>query len=198
MLPCICSVTDHRWHQNVVIVSRRLSLDFITQSYSCNQQSEIFVTSNISGDVKSKQTCDDKKAPVRNQRSDNSVRRQLGQLSRKLENKRAERSDITSSQKIVNQQCLVYHFRCDLCDADYVCYTCRHLYQHIEEHKGSAIRKLVRHQQGRDPSDISLTFNILRKCQRKFDCLIYEMLFTKELKLTLNKQSDSIRAKLFL
>jgi len=40
---------------------------------------------------------------------------------------------------------------------------------------------------------------ILRSCcQSKFDCLIYEMLFIKELKPTLNKQSDSIRAKIFI
>ena len=51
---------------------------------------------------------------------------------------------------------------------------------------------------GRDPRDISRSFKILQKCQSKFDCLIYEMLFTKELKPTLNTQSDSIRAKLFL
>ena len=79
--------------------------------------------------------------------------------------------------------------KCDLCDADYVGYTCRHLYRRIEEHKGSAIRKQVRDQHGRDPSDISLRFKILRKCQTKFDCLIYEMLFIKELKPTLNTQS---------
>ena len=38
----------------------------------------------------------------------------------------------------------------------------------------------------------------LRKCQHKFDCLIFEMFFIKDLKPTLNKQSDSIRAKLFV
>ena len=102
-----------------------------------------------------------------------------------------------SKPPLVSQQCVVYHFKCDLCDADYVGYTCRHLYQRIEEHKGSAIGKDVRDQHGRDPSDISLRFKILRKCQSKFDCLIYEMLFIKELKPTLNTQSDSIRAKLF-
>ncbi|KAL9976956.1 hypothetical protein ACROYT_G014305 [Oculina patagonica] len=36
------------------------------------------------------------------------------------------------------------------------------------------------------------------RCQIKFDCLIYEMFFIKELKPTLNKQCDSIRAKLFV
>ena len=29
---------------------------------------------------------------------------------------------------IVNRQCVVYRFSCDLCDADYVGYTARHLY----------------------------------------------------------------------
>ena len=32
----------------------------------------------------------------------------------------------------------------------------------------------------------------------RLSCLIYEMLFIKELQETLNTQSDSIRAKLFL
>ena len=40
---------------------------------------------------------------------------------------------------IVNQQCVIYHFLCDLCDADYVGYTARHLHQRIAEHKNSAI-----------------------------------------------------------
>ena len=39
---------------------------------------------------------------------------------------------------IVNKQCVVYHFSCDLCDADYVGYTARHLHQPIVEHKNSA------------------------------------------------------------
>ena len=174
-------------------VSRRLSLDFITQSHFCNQHAirDNFATAKVSGDVRSKKACDDKKAPVRitlpfkDQRSANSVRRQLGELSRKIgkdvhpvytirkigPNIRPEES----KAPIVNQLCVVYHFKCDLCDADYVGYTRRHLYQRIEEHKRSAIGKHVRDQHGRDPSDISLRFKILRKCQSKFDCLIYEM-----------------------
>ena len=35
---------------------------------------------------------------------------------------------------IVNQQCVVYKFQCDLCDASYVVYTLRHLHQHAVEH----------------------------------------------------------------
>ena len=48
------------------------------------------------------------------------------------------------------------------------------------------------------PDDIAQFFKILKKCQSKFDCLIFEMFFIKELKPTLNKQCDSIRAKLFV
>ena len=40
-------------------------------------------------------------------------------------------------------------------------------------------------------------FSVLRKCRSKFDCLIFEMLFIKELKSGLNTQKDSICAKLF-
>ena len=41
-------------------------------------------------------------------------------------------------------------------------------------------------------------FSVLRKCRTTFDCLIFEMLFIKELKPGLNTQKDSIRAKLFM
>ena len=37
---------------------------------------------------------------------------------------------------------------------------------------------------------------VLKKCQGKFDCLVYEMLFIQELRPSLNTQSDSISAKL--
>ena len=69
----------------------------------------------------------------------------------------------------------------------------------IEKHKGSSsIGNHSKEQHGTVPSDIYRDFKILRKCQSEFNCLIYEMLFAKELKPTLNKQSDSICAKLFM
>ena len=43
---------------------------------------------------------------------------------------------------IVNQQCVVYHFVSHLCDADYVGYTARHLFQRVAEHKNSAIENI--------------------------------------------------------
>ena len=92
---------------------------------------------------------------------------------------------------IVNNQCVVYKFECDLCDADYVGYTTRHLHQpikigrHLEEH-------------GLSKTDLDdKQFSVLKKCRSKFDCLIFEMLFIKELNPHLNTQKDSIRAKFF-
>jgi hypothetical protein len=43
--------------------------------------------------------------------------------------------------QIINRQCVVYKFQCDLCDADYICFTARHLHQRIAEHKSSTIGK---------------------------------------------------------
>ena len=81
-----------------------------------------FVTAKVSGDVRSKQTCDDKKAPVRiilpfkDQRSANSVRRHLGELSCKIGKhihpvytSRKIGSNIKlkeSKSPILNQQCV--------------------------------------------------------------------------------------------
>ena len=46
---------------------------------------------------------------------------------------------ITTKQRMRLQGMLVYKFKCDLCDADYFGYTCRHLHQRIDEHKGSVV-----------------------------------------------------------
>ena len=99
---------------------------------------------------------------------------------------------------IVNQQCVVYRFVCDLCDADYVGYTARHLFQRVAEHKNSAIGKHFHEAHGRRDRLNESHFKILRKCQGKFDCLVFEMLYIKKFKPNLNVQSDSIRAKLFV
>ena len=39
---------------------------------------------------------------------------------------------------IVTQQCVVYLFKCDLCDADYVGYTKGHLHKRVEGHRQKA------------------------------------------------------------
>ena len=98
---------------------------------------------------------------------------------------------------IVNQQCVGYKFAWDLCDADYIGYTGRHLHQRIAEHKYSAIGKHLLEVHGDKNLLNEGQFRVLKKCHEKFDCLVYEMLFIKELRPSRNTQSDSISAKLF-
>ena len=145
--------------------------------------------------------------PFKDQKSADSVRRQLRSLGktigRKIQpiytNKKVAAEFPTAETKpaLVNQQCVVYHFKCDLCDADYVGYTCRHLHHCTDEHKSSVVGEHMVEQHGENAKNIEKSFKVLRKCRGKYECLLYEMLFMKELKPSLNKQSDSIRSKLF-
>ena len=145
--------------------------------------------------------------PFKDQRSAHVVRRQLSDLGKKISSdlrpvftskKIADDIKVTEAKPpLINQQCVVYKFKCDLCDADYVGYTCRHLFQRIEEHKHSAIGKHLRDAHNQKNKDLQEQFTILKKCRGKFECLVYEMLFIQEKKPQLNTQSDSIKAKLF-
>ena len=100
----------------------------------------------------------------------------------------------------VNQQCVVYSFQCDLCDAGYVGYTRGHLHNRVKGHKqqSSAIAKHYKNMRGTMPQGLLERFKVLKKCKNKFDCLVYEMLFIRLLKPNLNVQADSICAKVFL
>ena len=99
---------------------------------------------------------------------------------------------------LVNQQSVIYLFKCGLCDSDYVGYTRPHLHQRIEEHRLSTIGTHMKSAHGlTDVPDLTKRFTILKKCSSKLDCLIYEMLFIRKIKPSLNIQSDSARAKIF-
>ena len=73
------------------------------------------------------------------------VRKQLRDLGRKIDH---ELQSIFTRKKIVddlretelkppivNQLSVVYEYKCDLCDTNYIGYTRRHLHQRVEEHK---------------------------------------------------------------
>ena len=64
---------------------------------------------------------------------------------------------------IVNKQCVVCHFSCDLCDADYVGYTAQHLHQRIAEHKNSAISRHFLEAHGNNNLLKENQFTVLRK-----------------------------------
>ena len=60
-------------------------------------------------------------------------------------------------------------------------YTSRHLHQRVEEHKRSTIGNHVKEEHGKEPEIITSNFKILKTCQSKFDCLIFEMIFIRKL-----------------
>ena len=102
---------------------------------------------------------------------------------------------------IFNQQCVVYKFKCNLCDAGYVGYTRGHLHERVDGHKrkSSSIYKHYHLQHNdRIPQRFLEQFHVLAKCTNKFDCLIHEALFIRKLKPELNVQTDSICAKVFV
>ena len=145
--------------------------------------------------------------PFKDQRSCDRVKKQLNDLSAKVG---AKIKPIFTSKKLndvlrikekkhglVNQQNVVYFFKCDLCEAGYVGYTCRHLHQRIEEHKTSAVGTHYAECHG-NLNSLNESFKVLKHCTDKLECLIYEMLYIKELKPSLNKQTDSVKAKVFI
>ena len=149
--------------------------------------------------------------PYKDQKSADVLRRRLKDLSVKIGNaeivpvfiNRKVESHLKhreSKPDVINNQCVIYHFKCGLCDMDYIGFTTRHLHQRIEEHKSpsSSIGRHMRDQHDQDKPDIKEHFKVLKKCKSKFDCLVHEMLYIREREPSLNKQSDSIRAKIFV
>ena len=145
--------------------------------------------------------------PFKDQRSADRVRKDIYSLGAKIDvnvkpvftsRKLSQTLSVKENKPpVVNTQCVVYLFQCDLCDANYVGYTARHLHQRIREHRHSAIGKHLQTQHGNNRTKTDHLFKVLKKCNSKFDCLVYEMLYIKDIKPSLNTQSDSIRAKLF-
>ena len=75
------------------------------------------------------------------------------------------------------------------------------LYARVDGHEStsSSVRKHYDNDHaGAVPEDLLRCFKVLKKCMNKFDCLVNEMLYTEQLKPSLNVQADSIRAKVFV
>ena len=150
--------------------------------------------------------------PYKDQDSANIVKTQLKDRSVKLQTtiqpvfvsrKIAQEFQACETKpQLVNQQCVVYQFQCDLCDTgSYVGYTCGHLHVPVDGHKNtsSSVRKHYdKEHADAVPDDLLSRFKVLKKCRNKFDCLINEMLCIKQLRPCFNFQSDSIRAKVFV
>ena len=144
--------------------------------------------------------------PFKDQRSADRVRKDIYSLGAKINvnvkpvftsRKLSQTLSVKENKPpIVKTQCVVYLFQCDLCNANYVGYTARHLHQRISEDRYSAIGKHLETQHSNNRTKTDHLFKVLRKCNSKFDCLVYEMLYIKDIKPFLNTQAASIRAKL--
>ena len=146
--------------------------------------------------------------PFKDQVSSNSIRKQMRDLSSKIGvdvqpvfTSRKLEQDLKPKEikpSIVNQHSVVYLYQCDLCDANYVGYTTRHLFQRISDHKYSAIDRHLKDCHGNINFLKENNFSVLKKCCTKWDCLINEMLFIRRIRPNLNTQSDSLKAKVFV
>ena len=101
---------------------------------------------------------------------------------------------VEAKPPLINEHCVVYKFSCDLCDTDYVGYTFRHLFQRIAEHKNSTIGKHLREEHNLQATNLQDQLNFLKNYRIKFDFLIYEMLFIRNIKPQPNTPLDSVRA----
>ena len=138
---------------------------------------------------------------VKTQLKDSSLKLQTTvQPSRKIGQ---DLQECETKPQLVNQQCVVYHFRqCNLRDTgSYVGYTRVHLHTPMDGHNStsSSVRKHYdQDHAGAVPEDLLSCFRVLKKCMNKLDCLVNKMLYIKQLRPRLNVQKDSIRAKVFV
>ena len=112
------------------------------------------------------------------------LRHQLSDLNRKID---ADVYPVYTSLKIkgnikpkeykppiVNQQNVVYYFKCGLCDADYVGFTSRHF---VEEHKRSTLGNHMKDEHGKDPDTITSNFKILKEVSEQTRLLDFRKTF---------------------
>ena len=101
---------------------------------------------------------------------------------------------------IVNEQCVVYNFPCDLCDAGYVGYARGHLYNRVKGHKQHfpAIAKHYKNVHGTIPQGLLKRFEVRKKCRNKFGFLVYKMIFIRTVKPNLKLQPDYSCESIFI
>ena len=60
-------------------------------------------------------------------------------------------------------------FKCDLCDANYIGHTCRHLHQRVEEHKHSVIGEQFLEKHNLKRMNLNTNFKVLKRCRGKIE-----------------------------
>ena len=86
-------------------------------------------------------------------------------VSRKIEQ---ELNVKETKPPIVDQQCVVYGFQCELCDADYVGYIRGHLHNRVKGHRqqSSTIAKHYKYMHGTMPQYLLKRFKVLNNATR--------------------------------
>ena len=110
--------------------------------------------------------------PFKDQKSADSVRKQLNDLEKKINRvlqsvftrrKISEDLKVTETKpSLVNQQCVVYEFQCNLCDSNYLGYTSSHL------HKYSVIGKHLKDKHNQRPTNLHEQFTTLKSLSALF------------------------------
>jgi len=112
--------------------------------------------------------------PFKDQKSADAVKKQLSDLSNKIDHtlqpvfkscKICEDLKMCEPKPpIISQQRVVYNYKYDLCDAEYVGYTSRHLHQRVDEHRYSAIGKHLKNDHGlKTIGDLTNNISVLKK-----------------------------------
>ena len=81
---------------------------------------------------------------------------------------------------VVNQQCLVYKFKWDLCNGGYVGLIC-HLHQRVQEYRNStlSIGKHFCDKHLLAPMDHTKNFSVLKKYTNKFGCFLTKCFYSR-------------------
>ena len=140
-----------------------------------------FITSRVAVDQPKQHTDDAIRIviPYKDQDAAVSVKRQLRDLSSKVQKtiqpvftSRKLKQDLSLREpkpNIVTQQCVVYLFKCDLCDAGYVGYTKGHLHTRVEGHRqkaSSIYRHYCKEHNTAVPNNFLARFNVIKKCTK--------------------------------
>lgn len=137
--------------------------------------------------------------PFKDQKSADSVRRQLSDLEKKID---GVLQPVFTSQKIfedlkvtetqpspVNKQCIVYEFQYDAFDLNYVGYTGCYLHLSIKEHKYSVIGKRLKEKQNHTSNNLTSTLPPERSATDSLSAVFMKCFFYNE------KESESEHSK---
>ena len=124
---CQSRIFGNKLHANLNFIGDQFALLFVCNNIHATKEDRFSIIPN------------EKITTIKDQKSADAVKKQLSDLSNKIDhtlqpvfNSRKILEDLKMCEpkpSIISQQCVVYNHKCDLCDAEYVSYTSRHLHQ---------------------------------------------------------------------